>query len=33
MRQERIEALERSWQNEARWKGITRPYTAEEVIK
>ncbi|MGM9928454.1 MAG: isocitrate lyase [Bacillus sp. (in: firmicutes)] len=32
-RQERIQKLEQEWQNEARWKGITRPYTAEEVIR
>ncbi|WP_019241783.1 MULTISPECIES: isocitrate lyase [Bacillus] len=33
MREERIQALEQSWQNEERWKGITRPYSAEEVIR
>ena len=33
MTQERIQALKENWENEARWQGITRPYTAEEVIK
>ncbi|MGN1402059.1 MAG: isocitrate lyase [Bacillus sp. (in: firmicutes)] len=33
MREERITKLEQSWQNEERWAGVTRPYTAEEVIK
>ncbi|WP_042346880.1 isocitrate lyase [Bacillus massiliigorillae] len=32
MTQERINALEASWKEE-RWNGITRPYTAEEVIR
>ena len=32
-KEQRIQELERSWNNEERWKGITRPYTAEEVIK
>lgn len=32
-RQERIQALKEQWQNEARWKGITRPYEAEDVIR
>ncbi|HZG61568.1 MAG TPA: isocitrate lyase [Anoxybacillus sp.] len=30
---ERIKKLEESWQMAERWKGITRPYTAEHVIK
>ncbi|RAK19511.1 isocitrate lyase [Anoxybacillus vitaminiphilus] len=30
---ERIKQLEESWKNDERWKGITRPYTAEDVIK
>ncbi|MBO8157216.1 MAG: isocitrate lyase [Bacillaceae bacterium] len=33
MTDERIQKLEESWKNEERWKGIKRPYTAEEVIK
>ncbi|MEH6944025.1 isocitrate lyase [Bacillus sp. JJ722] len=33
MSQERINALEASWKNEERWNGITRPYTAEDVIR
>ena len=32
-RQERIQKLEQEWKNEERWQGITRPYTAEEVIR
>ncbi|MCM2281117.1 MAG: isocitrate lyase [Bdellovibrionaceae bacterium] len=27
------EALRQSWETEERWKGIKRPYTAEEVIR
>lgn len=30
---ERVKALQESWEMDERWKGITRPYTAEEVIK
>ena len=33
MREERAKQLKQSWENDARWNGITRPYTAEEVIK
>lgn len=33
MVQNRIEELKESWRNEERWKGIKRPYSAEEVIK
>ncbi|WP_338450867.1 isocitrate lyase [Niallia oryzisoli] len=33
MVQNRIEQLKESWRNEERWKGIKRPYSAEEVIK
>ena len=29
----RIQQLRESWNNDSRWKGIKRPYTAEEVIK
>ncbi|MGG0656805.1 isocitrate lyase [Rummeliibacillus pycnus] len=32
-RQQQIEELEKSWATEERWKGIERPYTAEEVVK
>ena len=31
-RQERIEALKKDWAENPRWKGIKRPYTAEEVV-
>ena len=31
--QQRVDQLQQSWQNDARWKGIERPYSAEEVIK
>ncbi len=30
---ETAETLENKWKTEARWKGITRPYSAKEVIK
>jgi isocitrate lyase len=30
---ERIKKLEENWEMDERWKGITRPYTAEDVIK
>lgn len=33
MRGQRIQALEKSWQEASRWEGIKRPYTAEDVIK
>ncbi|WP_397537361.1 isocitrate lyase [Rummeliibacillus pycnus] len=32
-RQQQIEQLEKSWATEERWKGIERPFTAEEVVK
>lgn len=32
-KQERIEQLEQAWKNEERWSGVTRPYSAEEVIR
>lgn len=32
-RQERIEALQKDWAENQRWKGIERGYTAEEVVK
>ncbi|BDH59959.1 isocitrate lyase [Lysinibacillus sp. PLM2] len=32
-RQERIEAIKKDWAENPRWKGIVRPYTAEEVVK
>ena len=28
-----VEALESEWKNDPRWKGIERPYSAEEVLK
>lgn len=33
MTNERAQQLQQSWENDARWTGITRPYTAEDVIK
>lgn len=30
---ERIEKLQESWELDERWKGITRPYSAEDVIR
>jgi isocitrate lyase len=29
----RIQQLQESWEMDSRWKGITRPYTAEDVIR
>lgn len=31
--QEQIAALEKEWRENPRWNGITRPYSAEEVLK
>lgn len=31
-KQQRAEALKKKWASDARWKGVVRPYTAEEVI-
>ena len=33
MKNERIEKLQESWVLDTRWKGITRPYSAEDVIR
>ncbi|WP_042454821.1 isocitrate lyase [Neobacillus dielmonensis] len=33
MTNERVEKLQESWEMDERWNGVTRPYTAEEVIK
>lgn len=33
MTEARVAQLQESWEMDARWKGITRPYTAEDVIK
>lgn len=30
---ERIQKIQNDWQNNPRWEGVKRPYTAEEVIK
>ena len=32
-RQEQIEHLNSDWQSNNRWTGLTRPYSAEEVVK
>jgi isocitrate/methylisocitrate lyase len=32
-RQQQAEALARSWENDSRWQGIERPYSAEQVMK
>jgi len=32
-RQEQIKKLESEWANSPRWKGITRSYSAEDVVK
>jgi len=33
MTSSRVEQLQENWEMDSRWKGITRPYTAEDVIK
>ncbi|MFZ7942675.1 MULTISPECIES: isocitrate lyase [Bacillaceae] len=33
MTNSRVDQLQESWEMDSRWKGITRPYTAEDVIK
>ena len=33
MRNHQTEALAASWMSDARWKGIERPYTAEDVMR
>ncbi|MEM9605082.1 MAG: isocitrate lyase [Pseudomonadota bacterium] len=32
-RQAQIDALEKDWAENPRWKGVTRPYTAEDVVR
>jgi len=32
-RKEQIKQLEESWANDPRWKGVARPYSAEDVVK
>ncbi len=32
-RQQQIEALQKDWAENPRWKGIKRPYSAEEVVR
>ncbi|MFJ7825833.1 isocitrate lyase [Psychrobacillus sp. NPDC096623] len=32
-RQQQVEELQQQWKEESRWKGIERPYSAEEVVK
>lgn len=32
-RQEQVAQLEKSWAEDSRWKGIERPYSAEDVVK
>jgi len=32
-REQQIETLRRDWAENPRWKGITRPYTAEDVVR
>lgn len=33
MADERVKKLQESWEMDERWKGITRPYSAEDVIR
>jgi len=32
-REQQIQALEKDWAENPRWKGITRNYTAEDVVR
>ena len=32
-RKQQVEELQKQWTEESRWKGIERPYTAEDVVK
>ena len=32
-KQEQIKQLERDWEDNSRWDGVKRPYTAEDVVK
>lgn len=32
-RNDRINELKKSWKNDKRWEGVTRPYSAEDVVK
>jgi isocitrate lyase len=32
-RQHQAEVLTKSWENEPRWQGIKRPYTAEQIVR
>ena len=32
-RQQQAKALAKSWESEARWQGVERPYTAEQVVR
>ena len=33
LRKKSVEALNFHWKNDARWKGVDRPYSAEEVVR
>jgi isocitrate lyase len=33
LRKQSVEALHRHWADDERWRGVTRPFTAEEVIR
>lgn len=33
LRQRSIESLRRQWEEDSRWEGVMRPYTAEEVLR
>ena len=32
-REQQIAALERDWAENPRWKGVTRSYTADDVVR
>lgn len=33
LRKRSVEALKKHWTDDPRWRGVTRPYTAEEVVR
>ena len=32
-KKEQVQQLEKDWQENSRWDGVKRPYTAEDVVK
>ncbi len=33
LRKQSVEAMRRHWTDDERWQGVTRPYSAEEVLR